>query len=347
MKKNFLLLFLMCSGIVYGQISISHSDFQDAFNPGATFYTYITSGGSAVSVFVGEPSSSAQYWDFSNYTYEYVGISVAITPSTAPLISEFPTANQVLYERTWELGPDTTYNWSYKELQTDKQYLLGLSDNTSVLLKYDPPVIHSAVPMEIGSTWIRKRDSTSLGSGYYVINQITVTVDAFGTMKLPSGEYECLRQKADIMDYAHTPVGDDTTWSRNYHFYSKNIREVNILGIQPDQFNLTDVEVNGFKYSDRQGNVGISEKSIPELSQNVPNPCSSQTVIQYTLAVSNDVILKVFDFLGKEISTLVNEKQSAGSHEIFFDCRGMSPGVYYYQLTSGDNSVTKKMLISR
>ena len=170
---------------------------------------------------------------------------------------------------------------------------------------------------------------------------------AFGTMKLPSGEYECLRQKEDVMDYAHTPVGDDTTWTRNYHFYSKNIREVNIMGIQPEQFYLTDVEVSSFKYSDRQGNVGISEKSVPEVFQNFPNPFNLQTTIRYNLPSGGMVMLNIYDFLGKEVATLVNEIQSAGTHEVIFNCMGMSPGVYHYKITYGDYSVTKKMLISR
>ena len=82
MKKKLLLLFLLISGITYSQISITHSDFSEAFSPGSTFNSYSTpiNLDSTVSVFVGEASATAQYWDFSNYTFNHLGISVGIVP---------------------------------------------------------------------------------------------------------------------------------------------------------------------------------------------------------------------------------------------------------------------------
>jgi hypothetical protein len=343
MKKKLLLLFLLISGISYGQISITYSDFSEAFSPGSTYNSYSTPIilDSTVSVFVGEASATAQYWDFSNYTFNHMGISKGIDPSTAPLINEFPSANFVLFEKGWILGTDTFHIYNYKELQSDKMMLLGLSDDTSVMFTYDPPAVQAVVPLEYGATW-----DVSTGS---------VTVDAFGTMKLPSGEYECLRLRWDNvnLDYKPGMVNPtlsgriDRTPSRHYIFYSKQIREVNVLSVPEDQFNLTTVDIIGFSFSDREGNAGISEKAIPSLAQNCPNPFNSQTAIRYNLASVEKVLLRIYDFLGKEVATPVNEIQSPGNHEVIFYNQGLSPGVYYYQLTSGDYSVTKKMLISR
>jgi hypothetical protein len=57
------------------------------------------------------------------------------------------------------------------------------------------------------------------------------------------------------------------------------------------------------------------------------------------------VVLKVFDILGKEITTLVNEKLNPGTYEVNFDGNGLSTGIYFYTLTSGSFKETKKMLM--
>jgi hypothetical protein len=339
MKSKLLIMFMWMSGISFGQITISYTDFSQAFGPGSTYHSYTTPiGGPTVSVFVGEASGTAQYWDFSNYTFDYIGKSVGINPSTAPFINEFPTSNFVLYEKGWMLGTDTIDLWNYKELQSDKLRLLGLSGDSS-FTPFNPANTQAVVPLTYGSTW-----NVSSGS---------VTVDAFGTMKLPSGEYECLRVRWDNVGFQRTPgmVNAENARSlantRSYIFYSKAVREVNVLGVQENQFSLTTVDVPSFSFSDREGNAGISEKEIPLLTQNFPNPFHSQTAIRYNIASRSTVKLSVYDFLGKEVAILVNEVQSPGDHEVTFDATGLQGGLYYYQLMAGDRSISMKMIISK
>jgi hypothetical protein len=351
MKRKLLPILLMISGIAYGQITITHSDFESAFSPGATYLTYATElGGPPVSVFVGEASSTAQVWDFTGYTYLYYGKSWGIVPANAPLIGSFPGSNIVLLEKTWILGGDTMYNWNYKELLTDRLLIHGISDETSIVYKYDPAVIHALVPFTYDLSWIRQRDSTSITTGYYVITEGAITTDAFGTMKLPSGDYPCIRLTQISTSYTHTPFSIDTTVTKGYHFYGQGLTEVNMIGIPKEQFNATTVDVNAIKYSRREGQVGIPENEfssrIIKLEQNSPNPFNSQTTIRYNLVSGGMVMLRIYDFLGKEVATPINEVQSAGTHEVIYSCKGMPPGVYYYKLTCGNYSVTKKMLIS-
>lgn len=59
------------------------------------------------------------------------------------------------------------------------------------------------------------------------------------------------------------------------------------------------------------------------------------------------VTLKVYDVLGCEVATLVNEQKSAGSYEVKFDAKGLSSGIYFYTLTAGNASITKKMILLR
>ena len=81
------------------------------------------------------------------------------------------------------------------------------------------------------------------------------------------------------------------------------------------------------------------------LEQNYPNPFNPSTTIRYQIPKDGLVTLKVYDVLGREVKTLVNSYQSAGEHFVKFDGRGLASGVYFYSLTAGDFSQTKKMIL--
>lgn len=83
------------------------------------------------------------------------------------------------------------------------------------------------------------------------------------------------------------------------------------------------------------------------LHQNYPNPFNPSTRINYELRNSNYVTLKVFDLLGKEVATLVNEKQSAGSYAVDFNSSefNLPSGIYFYTLNAGDFKETRKMIL--
>jgi hypothetical protein len=80
------------------------------------------------------------------------------------------------------------------------------------------------------------------------------------------------------------------------------------------------------------------------LQQNYPNPFNPSTVINYQLPVSGQVTLKVYDVLGNEVATLVNEYRDAGTYETEFNEEKLSSGVYFYQLKAGSFFETKKMV---
>lgn len=83
------------------------------------------------------------------------------------------------------------------------------------------------------------------------------------------------------------------------------------------------------------------------LKQNYPNPFNSTTSIEYTIPSESRIILKIFDLLGNEVATLVDEIKSSGSHSVKFDTDKLSSGIYYYKLTSGGFSETRKMVLLR
>lgn len=110
--------------------------------------------------------------------------------------------------------------------------------------------------------------------------------------------------------------------------------------------NVMNSVMNYFGMSDPT-NIENEEFYIPKeitLEQNHPNPFNPSTVISYQLAVNSHVKLTVYDILGTEITTLVNEEKSAGKHSINFDSKNLSSGVYFYTLNTDEKSFTKKMV---
>jgi len=98
----------------------------------------------------------------------------------------------------------------------------------------------------------------------------------------------------------------------------------------------------------------VSEESIvhdlpisTSLLRNYPNPFNPTTLIEFSLAVSQFVSLKIYDLKGRKVSTLVNENMSAGSHAVFFDAGDLTSGIYLYQLTAGEVVENRKMMVVR
>jgi hypothetical protein len=94
------------------------------------------------------------------------------------------------------------------------------------------------------------------------------------------------------------------------------------------------------------GSKSLTPKEFA-LNQNYPNPFNPSTMISYQVPNSSHVNLRVFDVLGREVATLVNEVKSAGAYKAMFNASNFSSGVYFYQLNAGSFIQTKKMLLMK
>ncbi len=95
-------------------------------------------------------------------------------------------------------------------------------------------------------------------------------------------------------------------------------------------------------------NIEQYNGNIPKdyfLLQNYPNPFNPTTFIKYQLPESGFVSLKVYDILGNEVETLINETEGAGSYEIKFNGSSLSSGIYFYQLRTNNYTATKKLML--
>ena len=78
---------------------------------------------------------------------------------------------------------------------------------------------------------------------------------------------------------------------------------------------------------------------------NHPNPFNASTIISYQLAVDGYVTVQVYNTFGQKVATLMDEKQAAGQKSVDWDASELSSGVYFYKLTAGDFTKTRRMML--
>jgi len=133
---------------------------------------------------------------------------------------------------------------------------------------------------------------------------------------------------------------------KNYSFIDENPSD----GIVT--YRLKQIDNDGkFTYS---AEINVKVENIPTefaLFQNYPNPFNPETVISWQCAVGSHVTLKVFDVLGNEVITLVNEEKAAGRYEVIFSAKSgggnLSSGVYLYRLSVHSFTQTRKLLLMK
>jgi hypothetical protein len=105
--------------------------------------------------------------------------------------------------------------------------------------------------------------------------------------------------------------------------------------------------IHHFSFSSLTG-IKTLNNEIPKtysLKQNYPNPFNPGTKIDFSIPTSGFVSLEVFDVIGRNVKLLVNEVKQAGSYSVSFDASSIPSGVYFYKITSGSFSETKKMIL--
>ena len=117
-------------------------------------------------------------------------------------------------------------------------------------------------------------------------------------------------------------------------------------------YDLRDGNYEIYYNRDPTGNVvsGIedSDSELPEefsLEQNYPNPFNPSTKIEFRVASSEFVQLKIYDVLGQEVATLVNEVKAPGIYQVTWNATGLGSGVYLYRLTAGSFSDVRKLVV--
>ncbi len=197
---------------------------------------------------------------------------------------------------------------------------------------------------------------------YYSIDYIIDSLEAEGEDFFTAERYhsiypfnnptQCYWVKTDTVLNIQTVIkafqGINNDWWPPAYILAKGFGLVEIQGTQW-RTELVYAKIDGIEYGTPVGNIK-EESSLPKefvLTQNYPNPFNPTTIIKYDIPGFSFITLKVYDVLGKEIATLVNDEKPAGSYEVEFSAIGLPSGIYFYKLQAGSFVETKKMVLMK
>jgi hypothetical protein len=169
----------------------------------------------------------------------------------------------------------------------------------------------------------------------------------------PSGTYSDHQSYIDEGYQAVLLIENAPPWNNNtpygyvanpyYHTSYDSIGTVNMeLTAKVTQLSLVTAASFASVLSDAE-EIDLPKEFI--LAQNYPNPFNPRTTIQFNLPSKNEVQLKVYDILGKEVAVLINEELNEGTHKAEFNASGLSSGMYIYQLITPEFTESKKMVV--
>ncbi len=232
----------------------------------------------------------------------------------------------------WELQGSGTFADLYAV--NVKSFQNGLSvGNDGTILKYVKDSNSAVLPVELNSFEVISK------GGNVELNWFTAT-------EVNNKGFEIERKADNVWKTIGFISGKGTTTNPSKYYFIDDLRNTSFNGNVA--YRLKQVDYNGtYKYSDE---VSVQVNSNPaeySLMQNYPNPFNPSTVIKYSVKENTQVILKVFDILGREVSTLLDEEKPAGTYTINFDAAkaGLSSGTYFYTIKAGNFVQTKKMLL--
>ncbi|MBE0571121.1 MAG: T9SS type A sorting domain-containing protein [Ignavibacteriaceae bacterium] len=153
-----------------------------------------------------------------------------------------------------------------------------------------------------------------------------------------------IQRKSDDVEWGKIGFveGHGTTTELSIYSYSDNLMNIKAKSLS---YRLKQIDFNGsFEYSQEI----VVEIAVPlefALGQNFPNPFNPSTKIKYSVPQASKVQIKVFDVLGNEIETLVNEEKDQGVYTVNFDANNLASGLYLYRIQASSFIATKKMIL--
>jgi hypothetical protein len=144
-----------------------------------------------------------------------------------------------------------------------------------------------------------------------------------------------------------TPGNGTTTVKHDYSYVDKSYATGNVYRLKQLELDGT---ANFTDPADPLGVTGVAGRAMPtvySLSQNYPNPFNPSTRISFATTKEGPVSLKVYDVLGREVATLVNDNRKPGQYTELFDGRRVASGVYVYVLRSAEGQLTSRMILSK
>ncbi len=207
--------------------------------------------------------------------------------------------------------------------------------------------------------YILKNNNNVITTGEFYIPEVLLDAITIKYNVQPEGDFELSRPISKLV-YSNTEVTDknNLTKPKSQMFTGfDSCDSSSSIGPFGEIYRTTNNGLNwyviGKSKEDGDSKLSVNDdntSTIPDkfkLSQNYPNPFNPNTHLRIEIPELRYVRLTVFDILGREITTLVNQQLSPGKYEVEFNAENYPSGVYYYRLTSGNYSETKKMILLR
>ena len=357
-----ILVVCLFSSHLIAQIIITSADLNAEYVPGTT--STIKTDTAVTTIDIGQLGATS--WDFS-FLISNPGLeinSTAVNPATTPYAGDFPGANLGTHS-IFVIQGDTAITYTYLSLNGTFDFhgvvveaeIFGSSTiTTSTNIPQEPS---ATLPYTFNSTVDYSGEQTIITTlNDTVVNTINNTivthreVDAYGPMTMPGGQvYDALRVRIDeITITAGLPPPFNYDRHISYDFITTNGSFVNV----PSDTTKPNVGVIANTASIAWAGPFVSDVKIEEtipgdykLSQNYPNPFNPSTSIEYSIPEESFVELKVYDVLGNEVTTLVNDQRAAGVYQADFSGKGLASGLYIARITAGNYTSSIKMTLMK
>ncbi len=183
------------------------------------------------------------------------------------------------------------------------------------------------------------RDRSTFGASLNEAGQVVLHWSTATETNNQGFEVERKSANGEYIVIGHVKGNGTTTEMKQYSYVDASVVPGKYL------YRLKQVDFSGaFEYSNAV-EVEVTAPLTYNLAQNYPNPFNPSTLISYQIPEKNLVTLKVYDMLGNLVTTLVNNEQNAGSYQVTFDASQYTSGVYFYTITAGKFTSTKKLML--
>ena len=333
-------------------ISITYQDMIKAYNAQNDIEYSYSKDDSTYKMNIGKADLvNAQHWVMPNCSFKDSDYGEGILPSKTSYLNSFPTATHCkLYKY------DTEEYYEYYQFSPEKISLIGTvyHDVTASETEIDTAdFLMTAFPLDINSRFV-SGDSVCVNDTCFVYHE-EIAPYGFGTLTTPSGDLEVLVLINNYREkYYKIGAAPKEYIERVLVFISKEGHQLNVV-LSENSPQFGDVVVDWMEYVRIvYNNTEVKTNDIVptnfKLFQNYPNPFNPETTINYQLSTPTHVTLKVYDVLGNEVATLVDEFQQAGIYNSKLNTQNLelSSGVYFYTLkTSTGFTATKKLLLMK
>ncbi len=289
-----------------------------------------------------------QIWNFLNLIRQDSSNINFVSAASTPYAAQFPSSNLA--------STNDNSNYNFMTTSSSNMFINGYG-GPDLLVSYTDPQLYLQYPFTYSSSFSDNFAATYFinGSDVFRTGTTTVSGDAWGTINLPTGSFSnSLRVKYNITtsDSSNPGIPFITVTNVTSYVWFVPGRKFPVFEII-----YSTISINGTQFGSSKSvnynngsTIGITNISseIPSgytLSQNYPNPFNPSTNLEFGITKSDLVTLKIYNSLGKEIETLVNSVLSPGTYKYSFNASGLTSGVYFYTLKTGEFSETKRMFL--